>query len=128
MVYDPAPWGPTGVLVYMNGPWVAGVLANNVWSFGGTSGPSGTRYNMFLTQPFVNYNFGGGWYVGSSPIITANWLGDGGKWTVPIGALAGRVFRVGKLPINLSVGAYHNLVRPDFGSTWQLRTQVTFIF
>ena len=30
--------GPTGVLVYMKGPWVAGVLANNVWSFGGTPG------------------------------------------------------------------------------------------
>jgi hypothetical protein len=120
--------GPTGVLVYMNGPWVAGALANNVWSFGGTSGSGGTRYNMFLMQPFVNYNFGGGWYVGSAPIITANWLGEGGKWTVPMGALAGRVFKVGKLPINLSVGAYYNLVRPDFGSTWQLRTQVTFIF
>ena len=26
--------GPTGVLVYMKGPWVARVLANNVWSFG----------------------------------------------------------------------------------------------
>jgi hypothetical protein len=120
--------GPTGVLVYMNGPWVAGLLANNVWSFGGTSGPGGARYNMFLMQPFVNYNFGGGWYVGSSPIITANWLGEGGKWTAPIGALAGRVFKVGKLPINLSIGAYYNLVRPEFGSTWQLRTQVTFIF
>lgn len=54
--------GPTGVLVYMKGPWVAGVLANNVWSFGGTSGLGGTRYNMFLTQPFANYNFGEGWY------------------------------------------------------------------
>lgn len=52
--------GPTGVLVYMKGPWVAGVLANNIWSFGGTTGRGGTRYNNFLTQPFVNYNFGEG--------------------------------------------------------------------
>ena len=66
--------GPTGVLVYMKGPWVAGTLVNNVWSFGGTSGRGGTRYNTFLMQPFVNYNFGGGWYVGSPPSITANWL------------------------------------------------------
>ena len=49
--------GPTGVLVYMKGPWVAGVLANNVWSFGGTSGRGGTRYNTFLTQPFVELQF-----------------------------------------------------------------------
>ena len=42
----------------MNGPWVAGVLVNNVWSLGGNDGLFATRYNNFLTQPFVNYNFG----------------------------------------------------------------------
>ncbi len=49
--------GPTGVLVYMKGPWVAGVLANSVWSFGGTSGLGGTRYNSFLTQHFRELQF-----------------------------------------------------------------------
>jgi hypothetical protein len=122
--------GPTGVLVYMKGPWVLGVLANNVWSFGGTSGPVGTRYNTFLTQPFVNYNFGEGWYVGTSPIITANWLTAGDKaWTLPIGANVGRVIKIGgKLPVNFLLGAYYNALRPEFGSTWQLRTQATLIF
>jgi hypothetical protein len=122
--------GPTGVLVYMKGPWVAGVLANNVWSFGGTPGLGGTRYNTFLTQPFVNYNFGEGWYVGTAPIITANWLKSGDKaWTLPLGAQVGRVVKIGgKLPVNLLVGAYYNALRPQFGSTSQLRTQVTLIF
>lgn len=122
--------GPTGVLVYMKGPWVAGVVANNVWSFGGTPGRGGTSYNTFLVQPFVNYNFGGGWYVYSSPIITANWLTAGDKaWTLPFGGGAGRVVKIGgKLPVNFQLGAYYNALRPEFGSTWQLRTQVTFIF
>ncbi len=122
--------GPTAVVVYMKGPWVAGILANSIWSFGGTSGRGGTSYNSFLTQPFVNYNFGGGWYVGSSPIITASWPALENKaWTVPIGAQAGHVIKIGgKLPVNLSIGSYYNAVRPDFGATWQLRTQITFIF
>nr|WP_294559982.1 hypothetical protein [uncultured Rhodopila sp.] len=122
--------GPTAAIVYMKGPWVAGALANNVWSLGGTQGLGGTRYNTFLVQPFVNYNFGGGWYVGSSPIITANWLTSGNNaWTLPLGALAGRVVKIGgKLPVNFSLGAYYNALRPEFGSTWQLRTQVTLIF
>jgi hypothetical protein len=122
--------GPTGVLVYMKGPVVAGVLANNVWSFGGTSGRGGTSYNMFLTQPFMNYNFGEGWYVGTSPIITANWLTTGNNaWTLPVGANVGRVVKIGgKLPVNFSLGAYYNALRPEYGSTWQWRTQVTFIF
>jgi hypothetical protein len=122
--------GPTAVLVYMNGPWVAGALVNSVWSLGGSSGRGGTRYNMFLTQPFVNYNFGAGWYVGTSPIITANWLATGNNaWTLPVGANVGRVVKIGgKLPVNFSLGAYYNAVRPQYGSTLQLRTQVTFIF
>jgi|SRR5208337_2367859 len=120
--------GPTAVIVYINGPIVAGVLANNVWSFGGTHGPGGNSYNSFLTQPFFNYNFGGGWYVGTAPIITANWQADGTKWTVPAGVQAGRVFKVGKLPINLLLGAYYNLVKPAYGADWQWRTQLTLIF
>jgi hypothetical protein len=122
--------GPTGVLVYMKGPWVAGALVNNVWSFGGTSGRGGTSYNMFLTQPFVNYNFGEGWYVGTSPIITANWLTTGDHaWTLPAGANVGRVVKIGgKLPVNFSLGAYYNALRPNYGATWQWRTQVTIIF
>jgi hypothetical protein len=51
----------------MKGPWVTGVLANNVWSFGGTSDPGGTRYNTFLAQYFVNYDFGEGWYAPAPP-------------------------------------------------------------
>jgi hypothetical protein len=122
--------GPTAVLVYMNGPWVAGALANAVWSFGGTSGPGGTSYNTLLMQPFVNYNFGGGWYVNTGPIITAAWPAARDKaWTVPVGGGFGKVVRIGgKLPVNLSLGAYYNAVRPQFGATWQVRTQATVIF
>ncbi len=122
--------GLTGVLVYMKGPWVAGGLVNNIWSFGGTSGRDGTRYNVMTIQPFVNYNFGEGFYVGSSPVITANWLATGNRaWTLPVGGQVGQVVKLGgKLPVNLSLGAYYNALRPDYGATWQIRTQVTFIF
>jgi hypothetical protein len=121
--------GASGVIVYSKGPWVAGVLVNNVWSLGGNYGRNGNGYNNFLTQPFVNYNFGEGWYVTSSPIVTANWETPGTKWTVPIGGGAGRVVKLfGKLPVNFMLGAYYNLVKPEYGADWQLRTQVTFIF
>ena len=79
-------WGggsPTAVLVYLSGPWVAGAVANNVWSLGGVHGPGGNSYNNFLVQPFVNYNFGEGWYVSSSPIVTANWQVLGNQMDCP---------------------------------------------
>jgi len=105
------------------------LLVNNVFSFGGIPGRGGTQYNNFLVEPFVNYNFGGGWWMGTSPIITANWLVSGNKaWTLPVGGQFGRVIKLGKLPVNLQIGAYYNALRAQYGSTWQLKTEITFIF
>jgi hypothetical protein len=122
--------GPAVVVVKLAGPIVTGVLVNNTFSLGGTSGRGGTRYSLFTVNPFFNYNFGEGWYVGTDPIITANWEASGNNaWTLPIGADIGRVIKIGgKLPVNFQIGAYYNALRPQFGSTWQLRTQVTLIF
>jgi hypothetical protein len=64
------------------------------------------------------------------PIITANWLTAGNKaWTLPFGGGNGRVVKIGgRLLVNLSLSAYYNALRPEFGSTWQLRMQLVFIF
>jgi hypothetical protein len=121
--------GPAAVVVVTQRPWVYGILVNNVFSFGGTSGPVGTRYSLMTINPFVNYNFGGGWFAGSVPILTASWDSPGQKWTLPIGGQVGRLIKIGgKLPVNLLVGAYYNALRPAGGATWQLRTQIAFIF
>ena len=123
--------GPTGVLVYTKGPIVAGGLINNIWSF---AGEDGRDVNKMLIQPFLNYNLPNGWYLTSSPIITANWNHPENKgWTVPVGAGVGRVFVVGSQPINASVSAYYNAVKPEVaGQTllgdWTIRAQVQFLF
>ena len=93
--------GPTAVFLMTPGHWVIGVLLNNQWSVGGN--PLRPPVNAFLAQPFVNYNMAHGWYLTSSPVITANWLAaPGEKWTVPVGGGFGRVFRVGDQPVNAS--------------------------
>jgi hypothetical protein len=107
-------------------PWVYGFLLNNVWSVGGGAGGS---YNSLLLQPFVNYNFEGGTYLSSSPILTANWKASGSnQWTVPLGIALGRIFHLGKLPVNAQIGGYYNVVKPDFGPNWQIRAQVQLMF
>lgn len=58
--------GPSAVIVYSGGPWVAGVLVNNIFSLGGTSGPAGNSYSSFLANPFVSFNFDDGWYVSTA--------------------------------------------------------------
>jgi len=114
------------VLLMMNTPWVNGVLINNVWSFAG----SDTRgdVNQLLIQPFVNYNLPDGWYLVSAPIITANWEAESGnRWTIPIGMGAGKVFRLGGLPLNCSAQGYYNLDKPVTGGDWTLRLQVQIL-
>ena len=118
--------GPSVVLLTMPGPWVLGSLFSNVWSFAG-SGASDV--NSFTWQYFINYNFPGGSYFTSAPLITANWEADSGeKWTIPFGGGIGQVFKLGTQPINLSVTAYYNVKKPEFAGSWQLRVQWSFLF
>ena len=112
----------------MDGPWVYGALANNLWPFGGQSGPGGNKVNLFTLQPFVNYNFGDGWYVTSSPIITANWLSGGRNGPFRSVAASARSLGSGTLPINVQLQGFYNALTPDNGPNWQLRSQLTFIF
>jgi hypothetical protein len=120
--------GPAVVGVYTTGPWVLGALINNVWSAGGTHGPNGTSYNNFLFEPFINYNFGEGWFAYSDPLITANWEARGTKWTVPIGGGVGRVVRIGKVPVKFEAGLFYNVVKPTSDGHWVLNTSVALIF
>jgi hypothetical protein len=121
--------GPAFVLVKTAGPVVAGALVSDVFSLGGTSGRGGTKYDVFTANPFFNYNFDSGWFVGTVPTITSVRTSVGQRWTLPVGGNIGRVVKIGgRLPVALLVGAYYNAVRPRFGATWQLRTQIAIIF
>jgi hypothetical protein len=120
--------GPSAVLLTMDGPWVYGVLAQNVWSFSGDSDRADV--NEMLLNPFVNYNLPNGWYLNSAPNIIANWEADDSddRWTVPVGGGIGKVTKIGKLPVNIRLGAYWNAIRPDNGADWGAQLQLTFLF
>jgi hypothetical protein len=121
--------GPSFVVLHLDkgSPWVYGVLVNNLWSVGGGNGsPS---FNNGLIQPFVNYNFEAGFYLTTAPILTVNWKADSGQqWTVPLGGGIGKIFHLGRLPVNAQLSAYYNVAKPDFGPNWQLRAQAQFMF
>ena len=118
--------GASAVGLKIDGPWVYGALINNIWSLGASGSQS---YNQMLIQPFLNYNFKGGFYLTSSPIITANWKADSSNaWTVPIGGGIGQILRIGKLPVNAQAQVYYNVVRPDGIGAWAARLQVQFLF
>jgi hypothetical protein len=121
--------GPTFVALVQPGKWTVGALANNVWSFAGTKRES--KVNSFLLQYFVNYNLSKGWYLGTSPIVTANWAASPGNvWVAPFGATAGRIMRMGKQPVNVQTGMFYNAVRPDQipFPHWSARFQIALLY
>ncbi len=122
----PDAWaGGIGVVgLTMPGSWVIGALAQNLWSFSGDD-----DVNQFLFQYFVNYNMADGWYLSSAPIITADWNAQSGqKWTIPLGGGFGKIFKMGKQPMNAQFQAFYNVGKPDLVGDWSLRFQLQFLF
>lgn len=72
--------GPSFVALTMIDKWVAGIVTNNIWTFGNQ------KENKFLFQYFINYNLPKAWYIVSAPILTANWNAvSDQRWIVPFG-------------------------------------------
>ena len=118
--------GPSAVFLAMPGKWVIGSLFSQIWSF-----TSGSNVSLFTWQPFANYNMADGWYLTSSPLVTANWKNSASDtWTVPLGGGVGRVFRLGSLPpMNTSLAAYYNVENPkNVGPDWSLRFTLQLLF
>jgi hypothetical protein len=119
--------GPTGTFRISEGPWLVGVLANQLWSYSANLGTASV--SQLLIQPFINFNFPGGWYLASVPIMTANWKAESGqKWTIPVGGGFGKIVELVSLPVNASLQAFWNAAHPDNGPTWQLRAQFQLLF
>jgi hypothetical protein len=120
--------GPSLVTVFMEGPWVASAIVQNIWSVAGDDDRD--HVNQFLVQPFVNYNLKDGWYLTTDPLITANWNADDSddRWTVPVGGGVGKIVKLGKLPVNLSFKTFYNVVKPGGGPNWQIQFQASLLF
>ena len=56
--------------------------------------------------------------------------GSDDRWLVPFGGGVGKITRIGKQPINVSLHGYYNATHPDDTPylDWTLRFQVQFLF
>ncbi|MHA0111314.1 hypothetical protein ACXYUI_29980, partial [Klebsiella pneumoniae] len=81
-----------------------------------------------LLQYFISYNMKKGWYVTTSPIVTANWNASRGNvWTVPFGGGVGRIMKLGFQPVNITAQFYGNATYPSSTSPWGMRLQIAFL-
>ncbi len=112
--------GASVVALKVTGPWVIGGVLSQFWPMADAGGEPKT--DLMIMQPFVNYNFGEGWALSFSPIISANWDAESGQqWTVPLGVGITRTTVFDGRPMNIGVQYYYNVVHPDAAAGQQLR-------
>src|SRR5215831_1816774 len=115
--------GPTGGLVFNNGPWFNAILAYHLTSFAGAHHRGSV--NQTYIEPDISYNLDSGWYGQIDPPITYNWTAEKrNAWVLPIGADIGDVFQFGREQVGLQVGSYDFVKHPQGGPGWMIRVQV----
>jgi len=118
--------GLDAVVVMQPDSWVLGMLMVQQWAYAGEHDRAIT--NPFVLQPLINYNLKGGWSIGTSPIMTADWAQFDDALFVPIGGGVSRVFTVGSQYMSGTVHAYTNAVRRHGMSDWTLRVTYSLLF
>jgi hypothetical protein len=104
--------GPAVRLGYQSGPWRLGLLVGNRWSFAGDSDRA--EVNQLMARGLVRCRLGKGWFFIYAPIITANWNASSDqRWLVPLGGGIGKSFKLKQTPLNISLQAYGNALKPD---------------
>ena len=119
--------GPTGALVYVDGPWINGILVSHLWSFAGKSDREDVSFTQIELK--ASYQFWNGWYVQTNPTMTYDWKAPAGEgWTIPVGFDVGKMFQIGSRGLSLQLGAYYNAKKPPGAADWTLNTSVTLTF
>ena len=116
--------GPAGVLAFIGKRFIVGGLYQQWLSYAEGGNGSGDNQNFSWLNLFYFLNFEGGWQVGGTPILTADWEADDSddRWTIPIGLGVYKTHFFGKMPIKMGIETQWMPVNPDtYGQEWNIR-------
>jgi len=117
--------GPTFVALRQADGWTYGLLANQIWSFAGDN--SKPDISQAYLQPFISYTTADAWTFSLNTESTYNWKTN--DWAVPINAMASKLVRIGKLPVQFFAGARYWANSSRNGPEgWGARFGLTFLF
>lgn len=120
--------GGVGAVVVKNvGDFVLGGLVTQFWPMADDGDDVET--DLFVVQPFVNYNFGTGWAISFAPLINANWNApDGEQWTVPLGIGITKTTVFNGRPMSVGFQYYDNVERPTGSAGKQIRIVLSLLY
>jgi hypothetical protein len=120
--------GPAAVFGYKTKKLTAGVFPNYFWKIGSSGQDEATPdISQGSMLYFLIFNLPDAWQIGMNPTITYNdQAKPDDRWNVPVGLLAGKTIKIGKVPVNIKVAAEYSVVSPDaFGQRFQFKFQIT---
>ena len=115
--------GPTALLLKQDSGWTYGVLANHLWSYAGWGDHD---VSATFLQPFLSYTTKKFTTFGVNTESTYDW--ENHQWTVPLIGSVSQLVKIGKQPVQFSLGAKYYAEKPDGGPDWGLRFAVTLLF
>ena len=115
--------GPTVVALRQQNGWTYGALANHIWSYAGWGN---REVSATFLQPFVSYTTKTYTTFTLNTESTYDWASH--QWTVPANLIVSQMLKIGKQPVQFSLGGRYYAEKPDGGPDWGLRFAVTLLF
>jgi hypothetical protein len=112
------------VVLRQESGWTYGMLADQVWSFAGSSHRS--SINSSFLQPFLAYTTHTHTTFTINTESTYNWVDD--QWTIPLNPQVSQLLKLMDRPIQFTVGGRYYADAPGGGPDWGLRFVVTLLF
>lgn len=116
--------GPTLLVLKQQGGWTYGLLFNHIWSFAGNE--HRTYVSSTFLQPILSYTTKTQTTFGVNTESTYDWHND--QWTVPINFTVAQLTKIGKQPVQFTLGARVYAEGPTGNADWGLRFTIQPLF
>jgi hypothetical protein len=115
--------GPEVLLAKFEKWGIYGVFPSHQWDVAGW-GDTTPWFSTTTLQPILVFLPGGGWKIGTEPIMTYDWRTS--KWTAPVQLLAGRTFKIRNTPVSFEFEVNYYVSQADaFGPKWMFAVNIT---
>ena len=118
---DVMTFGPSGVALWQKNGWTVGSLVTQNWR---VAGPG--DYNATYFQPFLSHTFKTATTIGVDSESTYDWLDE--QWTISFNGGVSQVFKLGKIPVQITLDLQYYAESPVPGQQWGFRVNITPMF
>ncbi len=114
--------GPEALVAKFEKWGLYGIFPSHQWDVAGWG--DANNYSVSQMQLFLTFLPGGGWNVGTTPIINYDW--NSHDWTVPLNLTFGKTIMFGKTPVKFAADVNYYVAHPDaFGPKWMVGLNIT---